>query len=493
MDDTEIHEAERRPRWGGWGVRATLGWFRRGWWWKVPLTGLATVMVAVPLSMAVFHAWLDYRLSSELQSIRARGYPTHWSEIEAWLGPAPAAEANAAPLYEAAFAAIVKGDDPSLEGVPALEYEMWSLWDQATQPEMLDAARRHLEANREAMRLARGANALDRTRFHRTWSDGLNIMLPELGPLRYLMKLFWAQADLAAAEGDAAGAANAVVQMLELPDALEDDPFIISQLVRISINAAAFQTFERINTHADLTPEQLMTIGEHFRSNIDPTASQRAMAGERVLTGLWSFEGLSGGDLTLGEVLEMDNRRSMGWVRHPWNASGLLKLDRLMYLRVMGDLLDEMERGTAGDVDADALMDEVSRVYLVTYVLIPALNAYDRTKWRERSLILVAVTAAAAQRYRLDHGRYPATLEALVPRYLDRVETDSLDGQPIKYRVTDDGQAAVVYSVGSDGVDDGGRERPEGVPGGRRFTDGTDVTFSLGEAQERFHPTPEAE
>jgi hypothetical protein len=65
------------------------------------------------------------------------------------------------------------------------------------------------------------------------------------------------------------------------------------------------------------------------------------------------------------------------------------------------------------------------------------------------------VTAIALELYRREHGRYPESLSALVPQLLPIVPADRITGEPVKYLLKS-GQP-VVYSVGADRKDDGGR------------------------------------
>jgi hypothetical protein len=69
-----------------------------------------------------------------------------------------------------------------------------------------------------------------------------------------------------------------------------------------------------------------------------------------------------------------------------------------------------------------------------------------------------AAAALAVRWYAVDHnGQLPAKLEDLVPAYLPRLPRDyQADNQPLKYRA---GQDAILWSVGEDGIDSGGRER----------------------------------
>lgn len=89
-------------------------------------------------------------------------------------------------------------------------------------------------------------------------------------------------------------------------------------------------------------------------------------------------------------------------------------------------------------------------------LLLPALTqigiAEDRAEQRMRSLNVVLALAA----YRSDHGGYPERLEALSPRYLPELPQDVFTGESLQYRTTAGGY--LLYSVGPNGEDDGGRD-----------------------------------
>ena len=82
--------------------------------------------------------------------------------------------------------------------------------------------------------------------------------------------------------------------------------------------------------------------------------------------------------------------------------------------------------------------------------LLPALIAREEAQRR------LLITAIALERYRGKHGVYPATLASLAPEFVKTVPVDFMDGKPLRYRLTDDGHF-VLYSVGLDCVDDGGK------------------------------------
>jgi len=66
-----------------------------------------------------------------------------------------------------------------------------------------------------------------------------------------------------------------------------------------------------------------------------------------------------------------------------------------------------------------------------------------------------ARVVCALERHRLAAGEYPATLDALAPRFIEKLPRDIINGQPLHYRRTDNGRF-LLYSVGWNGTDDGG-------------------------------------
>jgi hypothetical protein len=86
-------------------------------------------------------------------------------------------------------------------------------------------------------------------------------------------------------------------------------------------------------------------------------------------------------------------------------------------------------------------------------------SSAERIEQVQRNLHLAFALAA----YHSDHGRYPAKLDELVPKYLEKIPDDLFSGKALIYRVEDDGY--LLYSVGPNGVDDDGRgydDQPRG-------------------------------
>ncbi len=73
----------------------------------------------------------------------------------------------------------------------------------------------------------------------------------------------------------------------------------------------------------------------------------------------------------------------------------------------------------------------------------------------------MAEAACALEAYFADHQAYPDSLPDLVPAFLPALPLD-LDGKPLRYARDPGNERYMLWSIGSDGIDDGGVEMAEG-------------------------------
>ncbi len=99
----------------------------------------------------------------------------------------------------------------------------------------------------------------------------------------------------------------------------------------------------------------------------------------------------------------------------------------------------------------------LARVSLRGFIwsLAPNLTRADEVVLRNETGRRLAIVAIALERYRLRHGQYPETLDALTPEFLGELPPDPADGQPLRYRVRADA-SPLLYGLGPDGADGGG-------------------------------------
>jgi hypothetical protein len=138
-------------------------------------------------------------------------------------------------------------------------------------------------------------------------------------------------------------------------------------------------------------------------------------------------------------------------------------------------LLPYPERLAAAEQGKELIENIPDRLFYISHMLLPS----PRVVLRDAdlvSLVRVARTAVAIERYRLAHANaLPESLESLVPEFLPEIPIDPCDGAPLRFIKRERGY--VVYGVGSDRVDHGGLERQSG--GTTSGTKDYDVTFTV--------------
>jgi hypothetical protein len=93
----------------------------------------------------------------------------------------------------------------------------------------------------------------------------------------------------------------------------------------------------------------------------------------------------------------------------------------------------------------------------INNILVPE---YSRAVYRQVATVAlnrILETQLALHAYNLDHGTYPASLEALVPAYLPAVPKDPFSKNSLlRYKAKSNGRSYLLYSIGPDAIDNGG-------------------------------------
>ena len=97
---------------------------------------------------------------------------------------------------------------------------------------------------------------------------------------------------------------------------------------------------------------------------------------------------------------------------------------------------------------------------------LPNIASAER-RWQAK--LEITRLAFAVEVYQRDHSRYPERLDKLVPQYVAAVPVDPLSEQPLRYR--QDIHGFMLYSVGRNERDDGGRDHYSPDSRGQDFDD----------------------
>jgi hypothetical protein len=421
--------------------------------WRKRLTVLgagAALLLAVWLlsSLLVPHRDLDF------EAIRNKGYPVAMSELDAYYGSVPTGE-NAAVVYTNAFALLTNLTGPNAQLVGALPPIGRGL-----SPDEVSELKLILEDNQAALHLLDSAPASGRSRYAVRLVDGYNALLPHLKQTREAVGLLSAEGLMHASEGNAEKATQAFLVAGRVAESLGDEPTIISQFVRYADWAMLLPRLERALSLTTFTDGQLAALQKLVEGAERPGALLRAMAVERA-TGLNA--------ITDHKVMAMAAQQQ-GWGRQAADfgtamaagilrAAGLQQKDKAFYCETMARHIAVLElpypaRAAAGQ-QAAVFTNAPSRFHFFSQMLLPGLVKVHGRDAGHVANVRVAAAAIAIERFRLAHtNALPESVDQLPPAWCRTVPTDPFDGKPLRYRTQ--GASYAVYSIGSDGQDDGG-------------------------------------
>jgi hypothetical protein len=287
--------------------------------------------------------------------------------------------------------------------------------------------------------------------------DPYQTPLPQIQTLRFAGNLLALRAVERAEAGDREGAVAAVRTALNTAAWVRDVGAAIPQLVRAALAEVNGRSVECLLARLELSPEQLAELLRAVEADEASPPFVTILRGELALHHAF-FEAVGRGDASFAnlgteEAVKWDRRLSGSAARYHLRSAeaetlryGLRALDvtRLPLHEQAGPiarLVEELHTEAAKTSPAPLLLDGLSKLH----------TACLRHHSHRRAL----AAALAAERFRQARGRWPDSLGELVPAYLGAVPADPFTGEPLRLSRLADG--VVIYGVGPDKADDGGR------------------------------------
>lgn len=335
---------------------------------------------------------------------------------------------------------------------------------------------RHLDypSVSRAMELIAAAAARPRCRFDIDYSKGADTQLAHLSRLRTLGRFLSAMSSVSAELGDMDTAWSCALWSLQLAEHLNNEPVLVSQLVRIAIVGMAVQDIHDLAEQELPDEDRLKSIDRLLASLEDTGSWAAALHGERLLIGDWLFS------RPPEEVFEQLKK-----IATPEEAGNMdpaqVAQQKADYDRMLLRLAKLMEQPYyTAKPEVAAIMAEAKKPSRGTAVraLIPNLDVYFErvtvcrtaaqvTRIGLRLMQQAGKEAAEAVSY---PSRIPADLLSDIPA--DQ-QNDPFSGQPLKYTGTEKG--FLLYSIGPDGEDNGGTPRKD------REKSGYDIVWNIGQ------------
>lgn len=251
--------------------------------------------------------------------------------------------------------------------------------------------------------------------------------------------------------------------LVRVNDCVREQPFLISQLVRVAIMTYVVQpTYEGLAQHC-WSDTQLVELDRVLAKEDFLADYQFAMRGEKV----FAIDTIEKQRITR-ETKNWDDSSGTNRIVTTslrWTPAAFFYQNELCFAQLNDEL-----RSTLVNMDARIVSPTIFKKtqesmqarsqHYSPYTVMALGSARATVSFAIKCAVAQAQldltrTACALERYHLAHGEYPASLDALTPQFIENLPHDVINGQPLHYHRTDDGRF-VLYSVGLNEKDDGG-------------------------------------
>lgn len=315
-------------------------------------------------------------------------------------------------------------------------------------PEALAEFRRLYESGAvaEALALLEDGMLKEGYRSDLDLSLGIDLELPHIHDQMGLAKILAATVKLQAADGNQTAAWETALTSLRLANVLEEEPILISQLVRNANIRMALESIRSLD-HSAAPPAHLSEIDGLLANLVDPTPFVAAIDMERFFGAQIfqysssEFSQLTGSQADLGTKILMGAQQVIPPLR---------QMDQAEHSNAMREFAAALAQPySPSDLNLPKeLHSDIAPYLVVSKMITPALGGIKSSMTNMFAEVNVTRAGLAALEYQQQHGTYPSDLASLGRKDL----LDPFTNEPLQYRADDTG--FTIYSVGSDLIDD---------------------------------------
>jgi hypothetical protein len=310
----------------------------------------------------------------------------------------------------------------------------------------------------------------------------ITVLLPHLNHLRWMALLLSMDARRATELHDGARLEADLDAIRETARQLrESDGFLITQLVALGLDRLVVDRLGRsLSQHPEVLSDQQLIRLAHQLAGPEVAGDLLNLRSERyffddLVQRMYTDDGHGSGRLTLAGLRMLPmltpinsgststdlNDLAIGTITPIVSAS---RADLLARYNQVTDQADENFRKPIWRVDLHSMdarliamrqsVLEDARYALIT-IITPSLTGCQETAERYLGCRDGVLAGIALEIYHRRHGDYPVSLAELTPLLLPSIPADRITGDPVRYRLIDG--KPVVYSVGNDRIDNGGK------------------------------------
>lgn len=441
----------------------------------------AIVLLVIALPFISWRILLTHDVNRRLAAIRAAGLPANGKEVNVYYA-AVSENQNAALVLTQAFGLIKRFEDDRDDAV-------WKLKDTLPRKgapltgEQTELVRTYIQMNRPALAKTEEALRLSASRYPIDCSLLADTPLPHLANLTQIANLLQFQTVLAIQSGSNEEAAVLMNKILGVAQTLDEEPLLISQLVRHRMLKMAVMSLERRINFGTLSATETTNLLAMFSRVKATNLVARALAGERGMYAPY-FRMTRAEAERIHPLRKKDDEDANKNSPLPYQGPWILRLIGY-YERDFGQFLYTMDKNIAlaaepppDNLVADRSFHQIGQKAMkgsrtLSGSIFTALASGVGHEVEALAYLRMAATALAVEQYRNRNGIVPEELEQLTPDFIAEEPEDPFNGLSLRYQRTEKGY--LIYSIGPDLNDDGGREKSDRrkSPDGKSF----DLTF----------------
>ncbi len=284
------------------------------------------------------------------------------------------------------------------------------------------------------------------------------IKLDRVQASRGVMNVLNHDAMLRSQNGDHSGAIESCQALVNTARSMKDQPFLITQLVRFAGHAIAVGAVEQALGQGQADEAGLKRLQSLLELENADDGLRQALRCERA-GGHEVYRTLREGKTTYSEMMGTNFGMTIGPGQRLIDVfPGILLNGYPDFLRSMNEQVRACDLQDAERADAMRKIEEKNKKNrsLLTSMMMPASFKVNDASQRTQAWMRCTTVAVAVERHRLAHQNWPRGLDEVVKAGLLRtIPNDPYDGKPLRFLRTPTG--VVVYSIGVDLKDDGGR------------------------------------
>lgn len=303
------------------------------------------------------------------------------------------------------------------------------------------------EEFKEFFNLVEKAVNMEKCRFNINYEEGYNLLLPHLSKMRGLARILSARIYLLLWEKRYKEAVNLLKNSMKLADCLKDEPILVSQLVRVTIDRIMGKSIERVlNSPYKISSKDCKDL--IFIIDGKDKDITKGFEGELAIFAYYFFNKQELFFSQRPKLLYFYNSYLFNFAIKEWYASHIKKIIEIIEMSQKPYYLVKEKSKPISS------LKRVNLKNIFSLTLVPSIYhsfSYQASYIANLDILKISL---GLRIYKNEYGEYPENLAYLIDKVFPSLPEDPFTGKNYIYKRQ--GEGFLIYSIGENGKDDKG-------------------------------------